>query len=63
MNAIIMYAHPDGKGCIEYDGGILTVSNDMDAVATRVQIGPKGMRDLATRLNGLADALDGGRAK
>lgn len=59
--SISLFAHPDGDGSIEFDGGILVVANDLDAVVARVMIAPDGMRDLAYRLNALADLLDGGR--
>ena len=57
---IILYAHPDGMGAIEYGGGVLIVANEMDATVTRVLIGPVGLRDLAARLLRLADLIDGG---
>ncbi len=60
MHETILYEHPDGEGAIEYGGGILIAANDMDATATRVLIGPAGLRDLAARLCVLADLIDGG---
>ncbi|APR03796.1 hypothetical protein [Thauera chlorobenzoica] len=56
----LLFEHPDGMGAIEYGGGILIVTNDLDATATRVLIGPAGLRDLAARLRVLADLIDGG---
>ena len=59
---IILYAHPDGMGAIEYGGGILIAANDTDATVTRVLIGPVGLRDLAARLLSLADLIERGGA-
>ena len=55
---IILYAHPDGMGAIEYGGGILIVANNADATVTRVLIGPEGLRDLAAHLLRLADLIE-----
>jgi len=56
----LLFEHPDGMGAIEYGGGILIVTNDLDATATRVLIGPAGLRDLASRLCSIADRTEGG---
>ncbi|ENO79690.1 hypothetical protein [Thauera sp. 63] len=57
--SIVIYQHPDGQGCIEFDGGSLIAANDLDATVTRILIGPDGLRDLAYRLGALADVIDG----
>ncbi len=61
MNGVCLFDHPDGKGTIEFHAGRLIVSNEDSDTETTVLIGPGGLRDLAFRLNALADVLDGGR--
>lgn len=60
MAEIILHQHPDGDGQLEYIPGALVASNDLDATAAVVRIGPSGLRDLAARLLALADEIDGG---
>ncbi len=60
MNGLCLFDHPDGRGCIEFHAGKLIVSNEDSDTSTTVLIGPGGMRDLARRLDALADVLDGG---
>lgn len=60
MTLILLYSHPDGEGCIEFDGRKIIASTDTAATTTEILIGPGGMRDLARRLASLADVLDGG---
>lgn len=55
-----LFEHPDGEGRIEYGDGILIVANDVSATVSHVLIGPAGLRDLASRLNAVADQIGRG---
>jgi|GEM_PF-1647399 len=57
MTTTNLYEHPDGEGCIEYGDGIMIVANDTSSTVSHVLIGPAGLRDLASRLNALADQI------
>lgn len=57
MTTAHLFEHPDGEGRIEYGAGTLIVANDVSATVSHVLIGPAGLRDLAARLNALADQV------
>lgn len=62
-DGFFLHEHPSGMGAIEYGCGILIFANDKDATATRVFIGPAGLRDLAARLSSSVVLIDLGGAK
>jgi len=49
-----LYKHPDGYS-IDYCGGKLVGNDGIDSVL--IPIGPDGLRELATKLNRLAEKL------
>mgnify|MGYP001014075726 CR=1 FL=1 len=53
------YRHPDGKGTVIYDPEtfVLTVINEHDGQAVRINVGPCGMLQIAERMTRAASEI------
>lgn len=56
---ITLYSNIDGDGCIEYKGGTILVTNELDETAATVFVGHDRLRSLGKKLVALAELLEG----